>query len=324
MFFANADELDKKTKLSVLCQKEGIELCQTKIMIRQGFLLFVVTLIFVCKIAGQNSPQNPLPAWVLETNRERQDFNKMSGLDANGNLRQTRNEGIGVRRRTGIKLSKKDKQKFAPLAADFETYAEFLKQSKSGLVRMLDLSDCPGENGVVTKTIGQKCENDLASLFGNSFSFRANDHTFAKNADLSIKNGFFISPGEFVQTLIYNMGNFPLENVLPTSKSFITLNEFVCATRIDEATIQYESLQNGLKVGNFYFKNSSPLILNSTYILRSIGFRPPKNSFVLDDKRDDIILAFRVVRKDSDDSITLLWKELSRKVAPKLIYSEND
>jgi hypothetical protein len=38
------------------------------------------------------------------------------------------------------------------------------------------------------------------------------------------------------------------------------------------------------------------------------------------DKRVDVTLAFRVIRIGEDGSVTILWKELQRKEAPKLKY----
>jgi hypothetical protein len=69
-----------------------------------------------------------------------------------------------------------------------------------------------------------------------------------------------------------------------------------------------------------------PVADNTTYALRSIAYQGTIMRSIqtltyneLDvDKRRDVIVVFRVVKRDADGSVTILWKELSNKNAPKL------
>jgi len=42
------------------------------------------------------------------------------------------------------------------------------------------------------------------------------------------------------------------------------------------------------------------------------------------DKRMDLIVAFRVVGRETNGSVTILWKELNRLDAPKILFAKNE
>jgi hypothetical protein len=42
------------------------------------------------------------------------------------------------------------------------------------------------------------------------------------------------------------------------------------------------------------------------------------------DDRDDIIVTFRIVRKEADGNVTIVWKELNRKETPKLKFGKGE
>jgi hypothetical protein len=44
---------------------------------------------------------------------------------------------------------------------------------------------------------------------------------------------------------------------------------------------------------------------------------------IKDDKRVDLTISFRIIRKDADGSITLIWKELATKDVPELVFADN-
>jgi hypothetical protein len=50
-----------------------------------------------------------------------------------------------------------------------------------------------------------------------------------------------------------------------------------------------------------------PVAVNSSYLLRSIDY-----------SNSDVLVAFKVVRKDSDGSVILAWKLLKKYLVPEL------
>jgi hypothetical protein len=42
-----------------------------------------------------------------------------------------------------------------------------------------------------------------------------------------------------------------------------------------------------------------------------------------DDNRTDLTVAFRIIRKDADGSITLVWKKLVEKTPPEIVFPDD-
>lgn len=83
-----------------------------------------------------------------------------------------------------------------------------------------------------------------------------------------------------------------------------------------------------MRAGKYFYVKSVPIKSDQTYVLRSIAYKAKvwqqRGAFKVDildgDKRDDVLTAFRVVGVNEDGSVNLLWREIERKPAPKLIF----
>ena len=62
-----------------------------------------------------------------------------------------------------------------------------------------------------------------------------------------------------------------------------------------------------MKVDDVLYKTHQPAIVNNTYVLRGIHYSD-----------SDVLVAFRIVRKDLDDSVVILWKLLKKYPKPVL------
>ena len=127
-----------------------------------------------------------------------------------------------------------------------------------------------------------------------------------------------------------------LGNVLPESLSLSdgrirTLASYNPQPKIldveeDSGKISVDNLEG------YQHRNNLPAIENTTYVLRVIAYRGSFRhlfqgktyDLLLDDTRKDIIVVFRVIGKNTDGSVTILWKELDRKDSPKLNYSKKN
>jgi hypothetical protein len=82
----------------------------------------------------------------------------------------------------------------------------------------------------------------------------------------------------------------------------------------------------GIRRDGFLYRRGLFIVENTTFALRSIAYEGKHyraingltyNEFDYD-KRNDVIVVFRIVEKDEAGNVTILWKELSEKNSPKL------
>jgi hypothetical protein len=180
-------------------------------------------------------------------------------------------------------------------AEDRERYAEFLAHPETGLVRLL-----PRE----------KWDNVLATSGGGSYySFHALTHEYGDTSDIELEReklnvGFHGADFGF----IHEAGDVPLEELTLEHPSVAFLASYVPpATRaeVDKFRVTYASA--GLSSGEYVYRHSVPARAGRTYVLRSVSYGDA-----------DTLVAFRVLRKDSDGSYVLLWKTLKKFPKPSL------
>jgi hypothetical protein len=218
------------------------------------------------------------------------------------------------------KLSKEEKRRLSPSEQDKERFAEFLKQPKTGIVRLLPGDGCDESSGIVNAS-GPCAAHTIAKVMGGGayYSFRVKSHQAEPWSDIRFADSSFRVGGKYRQALLSSLGDVPLDNVGPGFAGIRFVFDFVPATRKAELLKQTASISHGLSVDGFTYAYTQPVLDNTTYVLRSIAF-DRKSRVNPMDKKIDIIVAFRVVRKDTDGSVVLLWKELARAKSPKLYY----
>jgi hypothetical protein len=181
-------------------------------------------------------------------------------------------------------------------AEDRRAYADFLALPRTGLVRLL-----PRE----------KWDGKLSTRGGGAFySFSRRTHEYGRGDDVELAQdelsvGFAGADFGFM----LNLGDAPLETVSVETEGVGFAASFKAPTLEPEARAAYRSFGDlaGRRDGEFVYKSRLPVSLGSTYVVRSISY---------DDS--DVLVAFRVLRKDSDGSVVLLWKMLEEFPKPKL------
>jgi hypothetical protein len=217
------------------------------------------------------------------------------------------------------KRSKEQEKQLLPSLEDLNKYSAFLQQPKTGLIRLYLDKGCQSNLNVVRAA--EKCS---AYIPGSSFySFREREYTLEGLSDIRYKNGLLISDPLAGQGIFVMLGDIALEDVSLESKGMKFLVEYSPAINKEEALKQYSQISDGVVADKYLYRNSVSIGENITYALRVIAYRGDFLRTVLEgDDRKDIILAFRIVRNENDD-ITLLWKELARKEAPKITDLKN-
>ena len=233
------------------------------------------------------------------------------------------------RRETQFKRLPPDERGAKPTREDFSAHEKFLKQPKTGLFRLFPDIGC---NSKRILRADQACEN--APIFGYSYSF---NRAYFNSGRIAFKNNNLVTEGLLSQGMITSLGDVPLENVSLATAGVVFLADFKPQSDFSEVRKQSAEFEQGIVLNNFRYGKSAMVDVDTTFALRLIDYGVKKGSLSFALKTEpldataelfrsrqysrnlsDITLAFRVVRKDMDGSLIILWKELREQKTPKL------
>lgn len=226
----------------------------------------------------------------------------------------------------------------APRAEDVTKYKEFLKQKRTGLFRLFPDLGCDGKYSV---NIAGVCSNAVSSSWSYSFLRRYYGDSYFY--DLRLKDERLIADGFLSQSIIVPLGDFALDTVSLKTNGMKFLTDFKPERKNKKAREQFGQISAKITSDGFVYGKVVHLNENVIYGMRIAAYKlDNKNKtepyqvgkieseqelrFIqLDyDKRRDKIIAFSIVRKDTDGSITILWKELSDNKAPILTFDKGE
>jgi hypothetical protein len=193
-----------------------------------------------------------------------------------------------------LQLSEKVALLLEPADEDRRAWAEFLRQPDTGLIRLL-----PEER-----------YRDKLALRGDGayYSFARLTHEYGQGSDLALRDGAFHSGFAGYQTgLLVRLGDLPLERATLEHPAIRFLAAFQPAQREPEIRARQRELSRpGLEHEGFTYRREVKVEPDTTYALRSIDY-----------DRSDVIVAFRVGRRDADGSVILPWRKLATLPAPR-------
>jgi len=219
-------------------------------------------------------------------------------------------------------------------AADFNRYSEFLNTGKTGIFKLFPDYDCVTKD--VVRTDGE-CKNFVFA--SSSFSFRTGGYIHPYYHDFGFNHGEIYSNAFFSQGILVSLGDVPIESVTPSRDELKFVFDFQPASDPDGARKSAVRLKDGIESGGFNYSSHFLPGENTTYVLRSIAYdianalpavtettsmSELRFHTLARDKRADVVILFRIVRKGPDGSLTIVWKELDRKEAPKIKFSKGD
>ena len=216
----------------------------------------------------------------------------------------------------------------SPEIEDSTKYAEFLKQAGTGLTKLIRDFGCDEYSPVVPNQ--QVCSRFTMPGAGSAFSFRVPDYQQWKLADVLYDGKSFVAFGQMSLGMLVDLGDVLLENVQTDTKGLEYLIRFEPSGEVHEATRQNTTIADGVSDGAFVYRKFLPAVAGHTYVIRSVAFRGkvPREHYgtkynELDfDKRKDITVAFRVVRRDFNGTVTIVWRILQAKQSPVLNISK--
>jgi hypothetical protein len=329
------DELERVSEHEIvngILRKTLVLLVEGKMKKVYRALLFGL-FISILSVNAQNPSRTPTRAEeTLRVMRERQTANQESGRleniirDAESPLDSSQRRWMVFERSIEPlyrKPTKEELKAISPNVEDTQKYAEFLRQSDTGLIKLAVDAGCSENTKIVVAT--PECSKYTMPGAGSSYSFRTENYRLRRLADILYTENSFQLAGVLLHGIFVKIGDVPLEKVDLQTKGLKFLVDFQPDTDYDKLGEFDKRFSEGVFTDGFQYRRSLWAVQNTTYILRSIAYNgvSPRNAEGISynefefDKRKDIIVAFRVIRKDSDGSITILWKKLSEKKPPK-------
>lgn len=228
-----------------------------------------------------------------------------------------------------VGLTKRDKDLTTINPTDKTTFANFLNGDETGYVRLHDAAKCNVKSSVLN--VSEPCPWNIPGKAA-TYSFRKEKYRSAFFSDLALLDANFQVVGINLLGYLTELGDVALDKVSLQNKSVKTMAGLVASDKIKDIEKQFAAAKKGFQVGESLYKSALPVKENTTYVLRSIAYQgkvyQKVNSFKINilegDKRIDLMLAFRVIRKHEDGSVSILWKELERKNSPKLVFGKSN
>jgi hypothetical protein len=196
------------------------------------------------------------------------------------------------------RLKEIEKQYIPPAPEDRAAFASFLQQPGTGIMRLL-----PRE----------KYDGFLAMRGGGSYySFTRLTNEYGYGSDLGLEQGNLkvgFAGADFGMLTV--LGDVALDEVKPELPAVEHLFDFNTPLKESEARVQQRQVSNGYTINEVAYKNRFPARIDTTYVLRSINY-----------ETSDVLVAFRVVRRDADGSLIIVWKMLKKYPVPHLERSD--
>ncbi len=214
------------------------------------------------------------------------------------NQRERPKSGLPSRNR---KLSKTDIAKLTPPQEDFDRYKEFLKQKKTGIVKLLQQSNCDHR---IINVNDAKCLEAIQIVGnGSRYSFDKRSYVDSVSINIGLIGENFSVWHFFNYGLITELGDISLET-FDLSKDLKSLKVFAGIKNNSQIAAQRKQFEEGIEINGRLYKSNVLVKIDAAYLLRSDRYVPAYRSF------EENIIVFKVIRKETDGSVVLIWKEL--------------
>jgi len=201
-------------------------------------------------------------------------------------------------------LSALEKKLLAPSEQDRAAYAEFLQQPHTGLIRLL-----PRE---VYDTFALKQNPKSPTIRGGGayYSFARLTHEYGYGSDLELNSGYLsvgFAGADF--GMLTKLVDLPFEETTLESPAARFLASYSPPAELPKARLEQRRFGGtGVTIDNELYQTRLPVEVNTNYLLRSVNYN-----------NSDVLVAFRVIRKDTDGSLIIVWKLLKNYPKPELI-----
>jgi hypothetical protein len=182
--------------------------------------------------------------------------------------------------------------------SDREEFAAFLNQPQAGVIRLLPRETYDGNS-----------KRRLALAGGGAYySFVLKTHEYGRGSDIELaQDNFSVGFAGADYGFLLNLGDVPLDQVANDHVATRALMAYTPPVKEAEVRGEHYRLWKGIELSGYNFLSRVPAKVSNTYLLRSIS---------MDDS--DVMAVFRVVRKDTDGSLILVYKVVKTFPVPKM------
>jgi hypothetical protein len=204
-------------------------------------------------------------------------------------------------------LTQLEKGLLSPTQEDLARFATFLKLPDTGLIRLLPKGKYEYSNYLVSASDAKPLTLPVTGG-GAAYSFTKKRHELSEWSEIALQDGkLFSGFSGGALGFIANLGDVPLEGISLKTPGVADLQKLGRPRSRSEAVEQSQRNSQGFMTGSFTYYSVIPGVPGFTYVLRSVA-----------EGRADLLIAFRLCRKDEDGSLIILWKLLKKDSAPYL------
>jgi len=190
----------------------------------------------------------------------------------------------------------------SPSAEDKAGSAEFLKQDGTGLIRLLPREKYDETANKMTLTVRGG---------GAYYSFGRLTHQYGYGSDIALEQGYLsVGFAGCDYGMILKAGPVSLDEISVEHTSALFLAAYRPAATEPQARVEQRRFGTGDVIDGIKYSERAKAEVGMSYVLRSISY-----------DRSDLLVAFKVVRQDTDGSLIIAWKLLQKFPKPELARS---
>jgi hypothetical protein len=198
-------------------------------------------------------------------------------------------------------LSALEKKLLSPSEEDRTAYAPFMGQHDKGLIRLLP------------REVYDKDTTLTIRGGGSYYSFVTLTHAYGRGSDIALEQGFLsVGFAGADYGMLLNVGDVPLEEINIEHPKVKFLADYSAVMEEPQARVEQRRFGSGTKIDEVIYSRRVRAQVKATYIVRSINY-----------SESDVLVAFRVLRKDTDGSLIIAWKMLKEFPIPDLARNTN-
>ena len=256
--------------------------------------------LFLCAVAArsQDAPPSPTSRRDATSPRKPNDTTEIDRyVDSLDTSRGNAAKDLELREQRVL-----TKGLLAPTEDDRQAASDFLKQSDTGLIRLMPRESYDGQVNKVDSPITIRGG-------GAYFSFARLTHVYGWGSDIGLeRDRLSVGFAGADYGIIADLGSMPLDVVTLEHPAAVFLASYKAPSPEPEARAEGRRFRNGgIKIDGLTYASEAPPIVGHSYLLRSIAY-----------DRTDVLVAFNIVRKDSDGSLIIAWKLLRTFQSTKL------